>query len=256
MENKILIVCAGDKSKFYVALTILKFLINKNKNKDKYVVVVLDKNKKILSFLKAKKIKFIANNFKFFFENVEKNQFDWLLNIWGPKIYKENFLKKFKSNLNLHPSYLPYARGKDPYFWSIYYQYPIGVSIHKMDSKIDHGKIFLRKKINLKFPFTAGEVFNRTLKSVRNEFIKNWDKIRNKRIKPKKIKLKNKLVHKRVDLIKRNFVDLNLSKNNIIRKFVLSCLGQDFSFLKMQIRLNKNIYDLKLNLNKTKKKIW
>ena len=165
-------------------------------------------------------------------------------------------LFQYHNNLNLHPSYLPYARGKDPYFWSIYYQYPIGVSIHEMDSKIDHGKIFLRKKINLKFPFTAGEVFNKSLKSVRNEFIKNWNKIRNKRIKPKKIKLKNKLVHKRAHLIKSNFVDLNLSKNNILRKFVLSCLGQDFSFLKMQIRLNKNIYDLKLNLNKTKKKIW
>ena len=142
MKNKILVVCAGDKSKFYVALTILKFLINKNKNKDEYVVVILDKNKKIISFLKSKKINFVTNNYNNFFENIEKNQFDWLLNIWGPKIYKESFLKKFKNNLNLHPSYLPYARGKDPYFWSVYYQYPIGVSIHEMDSKIDHGKIF------------------------------------------------------------------------------------------------------------------
>ena len=63
-------------------------------------------------------------------------------------------------------------------------------------------------------------------------------------------------MHKRADLIKNNFVDLNLSKNNVIRKFVLSCLGQDFSFLKMQIKLNKKNYDLKLNLKKAKKKIW
>ena len=55
MKNKILVVCAGDKSKSYVALTILKFLINKNKYNDKYVVVILDKNKKIISFLKSKK---------------------------------------------------------------------------------------------------------------------------------------------------------------------------------------------------------
>ena len=91
MKNKILVVCAGDKSKFYVALTILKFLINKNKNKDEYVVVILDKNKKIISFLKSKKINFVTNNYNNFFKNIEKNQFDWLLNIWGPKIYQENF---------------------------------------------------------------------------------------------------------------------------------------------------------------------
>ena len=95
-KNKILVVCAGDKSKFYVALTILKFLINKNKNKDEYVVVILDKNKKIISFLKSKKINFVTNNYNNFFENIEKNQFDWLLNIWGPKIYKESFLKNLK----------------------------------------------------------------------------------------------------------------------------------------------------------------
>ena len=76
MKNKILVVCAGDKSKF-TALTILKFLINKNKNKDEYVVVILDKNKKIISFLKSKKINFVTNNYNNFFENIEKNQFDY-----------------------------------------------------------------------------------------------------------------------------------------------------------------------------------
>ena len=37
----------------------------------------------------------------------------------GTDHLQEKNLKKFKNNLNLHPSFLPYAKGKDPYVWTI-----------------------------------------------------------------------------------------------------------------------------------------
>ena len=125
-----------------------------------------------------------------------------------------------------------------------------------MDEKIDNGKIYLRKKYELKFPIKASEVFSLTLKKCRDEFIKNWLKIRNKKIRLKKLNFKNKLIHKRADLIKNNFLDLDNNKNIDLRKFVLNCLGQDFDFLKFQIKMNKKIYDCKLNLNVNVKKKW
>ena len=41
--------------------------------------------------------------------------------------------------MNLHPSYLPYNRGKDPYVWSILNEKPFGTTIHEMNEKIDDG---------------------------------------------------------------------------------------------------------------------
>ena len=134
---KILIICAADRSKHFIALNIIKYL---SKLKlDKLNVYVLDRNKNIISFLKKNDINHIKNN-KNFFNFIKKNEYDWLLNIWGYKIFKKNFLSKFKQNLNLHPSFLPYNKGSDPYYFSLINQTPIGITIHEMDEKIDNGK--------------------------------------------------------------------------------------------------------------------
>ena len=103
--------------------------------------------KNVTNFLKKKKIKFIKKDIKNFLNNMQVDSYDWLLNIWSPLIYKIKILKKIKKNLNLHPSYLPFAKGKDPYVWSVEKQFPIGVTIHEMNNKIDYGKVFVQKKI-------------------------------------------------------------------------------------------------------------
>ena len=251
---KILIICAGDRSKNFIALNAIK---NIHKTKlDNLTVCVLDKNKYILNFLKKRKINFVTKNISKFFEEVSKNQFDWLLNIWGYKILKQEFLKKFEFNLNLHPSYLPYNRGRDPYYFSIINNTPVGVCIHRMDKTIDGGKYYLRKKINIRFPVTAGEIFNKSLKEIKSLFIKNWIKIRCKEIKLKKFNQKNKSINKRKTLIEKNFLDLDNKKNKKEKSFLLNCLAQDFDFLKQQVKLNGKIYNCKINLKRAKKKKW
>ena len=189
-------------------------------------------------------------------ENVPKNHFDWLLNIWGYKILKRTFLEKFKYNLNLHPSYLPFNRGRDPYYFSIINKTPIGICIHRMDKTIDGGKYFLRKKINMKFPFTAGEIFNISLKEIKILFIKNWKKIRNKKIKLKNFSENIKVINRRKKLVEKNFLDLDKKNNKKERNFLLNCLAQDFDFLKQQVKLNGKIYNCKIDIQKTKKKKW
>ena len=119
--------------------------------KDNITIYVLDNNKEIINFAKKNKIKLINRNFDSFTNDVKKNQFDWLLNIWGYKILKKDFINKFKNNLNLHPSYLPYNRGRDPYYFSIIDNTPVGVCIHRMDETIDGGEYFLKKKFLLIF---------------------------------------------------------------------------------------------------------
>ena len=254
---KYLIICGGDRSKFNVALSILKFFEKEhNKVLDNIFVCVVDADKDICNFLKKKKIKYISKNIKKFLYNLKPYTFEWLLNIWSPMIYKKTILKKFKNNLNLHPSYLPYAKGKDPYVWSVEKQYPIGVTIHEMNEKIDSGKIFVQKKILLNFPFTGGDVFNKCLKECINLFKNSWQKIRKNKIKKKRIKKNRLKTFKRADLINNNLLDLDKKKNSIIKKFLYKTLSQDFEFNKLQLKINNRIYDSSIFLKRANKKIW
>ena len=250
---KILIICAADRSKHLIALNIIKHLLKLKL--DKLNVYVLDRNKDIISFLKKNGINHIRNS-KNFFNSVKKNEYDWLLNIWGYKIFRKNFLSKFKKNLNLHPSFLPYNKGRDPYYFSLLNQTPIGITIHEMDEKIDNGKYFVRERFNFDFPYTAGDIFDISLKNIKSLFIKNWMRIRNGKIKLKKFPEKVYKTNKRVELVNKNFLNLDDKKNKKIKIFLLNCLGQDFPFLKQQIKIFNKIYDCKIILKNNKKKKW
>ena len=58
-KNNILVICGSDNSKFNVSYDIIKYL---SKLKiDNYYFLVVDKNKKILNFLKKKKKKYYFN---------------------------------------------------------------------------------------------------------------------------------------------------------------------------------------------------
>lgn len=249
----LLIICAGDRSDNSIALSCIKY-IDKFKQ-DNLTLCVLDNNKEIIKFANKRKIKFINKNFNQYFDRIIKNQFDWLLNIWGYKILKKNFLIKFRNNLNMHPSYLPFNRGRDPYYFSIINKTPIGVCIHKMDQTVDGGKFYVRKKINIDFPMTAGEIFNQSLFEIKKVFLKNWIKIRNNKIKLKSFKSISK-VNKRKIFIKNNFINLDDKKNKREKNFVLNCLAQDFSFLKQQVKLYGKIYNCKIFLTPSIKKKW
>ncbi len=249
----LLIICAGDRSDNSIALSCIKY-IDKFKQ-DNLTLCVLDNNKEIIKFANKRKIKFINKNFNQYFDRIIKNQFDWLLNIWGYKILKKNFLIKFRNNLNMHPSYLPFNRGRDPYYFSIINKTPIGVCIHKMDQTVDGGKFYVRKKININFPMTAGEIFNQSLFEIKKVFLKNWIKIRNNKIKLKSFKSISK-VNKRKIFIKNNFIILDDKKNKREKNFVLNCLAQDFSFLKQQVKLYGKIYNCKIFLTPSIKKKW
>jgi methionyl-tRNA formyltransferase len=70
--------------------------------------------------------------------------------LWWPKLIGLKLLSAPKFGfVNLHPSLLPFGRGKNPNFWAITESEPFGVSIHKVDEGIDHGSIIAQKHIEL-----------------------------------------------------------------------------------------------------------
>ena len=248
--KNILVICYSERSKKKIVFNLIKYL--SLQKKDVYHFLVLDKNKKIILFLKKNKKKIIKDNFKLFEKKLNKYEFDWLLNLWSPLIFKKDFLNKFKSNLNLHPSYLPYNRGKDPYVWSILNEKPFGTTIHEMNEKIDDGNYYVRKKFKLKFPLKGFDLYEKSLIETKKLFIQNWLKIKNKKIKPKSYEKKTKL-NVRENLKKINLINLNDKKNIEIKRFILRVLSQNFPTFKQQVKFKSKIFDIEVILKKNKK---
>ena len=70
--------------------------------------------------------------------------------ISGARILKNNIIQSVKYGiLNFHPGLLPKIRGLDSILWSIYKSYPIGVTAHLINEKIDLGHLVCQKAINI-----------------------------------------------------------------------------------------------------------
>lgn len=100
----------------------------------------------------------------------------YLLLLWWPFILKKNSINLFNHVLNVHPSLLPFGKGKYGYFWSIINSEPFGVTIHLVDEGIDSGKILAQKVISVESTDTAGDLYEKGVKNciiLFNEVIEN-----------------------------------------------------------------------------------
>ena len=70
---------------------------------------------------------------------------DLLISFGYRHIIDEEILKRKNNILNLHISYLPFNKGAHPNFWSFAENTPSGVTIHKINKKIDSGNIIYQK---------------------------------------------------------------------------------------------------------------
>jgi methionyl-tRNA formyltransferase len=124
------------------SLNISVILINKRKLLKSYFksinvdILYLNKfsEKKILSFLKKKKIRFITINLN--------------------NILSSNFFKKFKGKIfSVHGGILPKYKGRFMLKWMLVDKLKkIGSSLILVDKKIDSGKIFKTIKFKVKYP--------------------------------------------------------------------------------------------------------
>ena len=134
---------------------IKKIFIKKKIKVDNFVIIPIKKQFRG----KNKNIKIIKNRFDlkdFYKYLINSNDKILIISIFWNYLIPNKILEKKNCKLyNLHPSYLPYDKGKSPYLFNIINNNPKGVSIHQISKKIDSGKIFFRKKIQTK-PFING----------------------------------------------------------------------------------------------------
>jgi folate-dependent phosphoribosylglycinamide formyltransferase PurN len=208
--------------------------------------------KEIKFFFKKRKIKFAR-----FSKEVKKRilkhknaEFAWLLNLWGGEVFSSEILKKFRNSVNVHPSFLPFGRGRDPIVWGLIREEPLGFAFHKISKKIDSGKIYFRKQIDTEFPDTGAIAYKKVIRKIPKEFAEFWKKIKNKKtlevISTKKVSSR---INKRSDLL--NAQTINLNKKCPDKTTILKLLAFDFSDkFSLQIRCNSHLYSARLKIKK------
>lgn len=131
---------------------------------------------------------------------------------WWPYILREDLLKIPRMGcLNLHPSYLPYNRGKDPNFWSIVEDVPFGVSLHFVDTGIDSGDIAFQSVIEKSWEDTGKSLYEKALKEIVKLFVNNFPQIKRGKIPRKPQEPSRASFHRRSELNPASMIDLDRS---------------------------------------------
>ena len=140
----------------------LKSLIRFSKKKGSLIEIILvisnNPAAKGLGYAKRSKIKNFGLKYisKSSFENsalklLKKNNVDILCLAGFMKILSEKFIKNFsKPILNIHPSILPKYKGLNTHERAIKNKDKFtGATVHKVNDKLDSGKIILQKKVRI-----------------------------------------------------------------------------------------------------------
>jgi methionyl-tRNA formyltransferase len=86
---------------------------------------------------------------------------------WWPFVLKSDILDLGqKYTVNMHPSLLPHGRGKDPNFWCIVEQRPIGVTLHHVSQAIDAGDIAFQSTLNATWEDTGETIYVRSQRAL------------------------------------------------------------------------------------------
>jgi len=94
-------------------------------------------------------------------------------------ILKAELLNIFERGcVNLHPAYLPYNRGAYPNVWSLIDETPAGVTLHRIDEKIDTGDILARRRVEKRITDTGRSLYRRLEQASLDLFKDAWPALR------------------------------------------------------------------------------
>ncbi|MDG2252936.1 MAG: formyltransferase family protein [Methylophilaceae bacterium] len=213
----------------WIGMNCLDVLFSKF-NEDEYTFVVSNPNAdEIISKIENYNHKYMLLNDSTIsrIESMNENHFDWLLNLWGGYIFNENLLSRVNNTLNIHPSFLPYGKGRDPVVWAIRFGHPAGVTLHEITAGVDEGPIFYQEEIEYSFPITGKQLYSKVVKRCWESFNEQWPNIRATRLIPKPQNTAKKYkTFRRVDLDSDNFINLN--EDSLHKELFLKILAHDF----------------------------
>jgi methionyl-tRNA formyltransferase len=113
-----------------------------------------------------------------FVEEIRSHSLDLMMLAWWPDIIKKPAIDSVKIGwINMHPSLLPYNRGKHPYYWAINDGTPFGVTLHFIDERTDTGPILFQREIPVGINDTGESLYNKGLKEILDLFKESYGKI-------------------------------------------------------------------------------
>ncbi len=194
---------------------VLKFLKKKNENIVGIAVHTKkyqNNNIKILNLIKKTKIfKFGRTISKKQLAKIKTLEPDVILVVYWRFLLSKEIIKIAKFGaINFHMGYLPFNRGANPNVWPLIENTPAGCTIHKINEKIDSGFLIAQKKVNHYITDTAKTLYLRILKNFQILLKEEWDKIKKKKFKGKKMNIKKGTIHFRKQF--KSLSRINLSK--------------------------------------------
>lgn len=111
-------------------------------------------------------------------EIVNEREPDLLLSAGYRHIIPQEILDSADIALNLHNSYLPYARGANANVWNIIEEGPVGVTIHEMVEKVDAGPIIAQRRVPVYPDDTGKTVYTRLIDATVGLLEQKWQSIR------------------------------------------------------------------------------
>ena len=152
---------------------------------------------------------------------------------------------------NIHKSLLPMNKGANPVFWTILLNKKAGISIHRMNSKIDSGDIVMQKKINYIISDTAKSLYEK-LEIHQFLLFKNfWNKIKKGEIRKIKTFFKPSF-HKKKEF--RELISLKKINKKKFFNFINFLRASTFPpFQNIVLRENNQNYRVEINIKKIKK---
>jgi phosphoribosylglycinamide formyltransferase-1 len=93
-------------------------------------------------------------------EQIDKIKSGSILIVAGSGILDDKLVENHLI-INSHPGYLPMVRGLDAAKWAIYFDLPLGATVHRLTNQVDSGPIFLREEISIESKDTLHSIFNK-----------------------------------------------------------------------------------------------
>jgi methionyl-tRNA formyltransferase len=129
---------------------------------------------------------------------------------WWPFVLKPDVLDLGqKYTLNMHPSLLPHGRGKDPNFWCLVEQRPIGVTLHHVSPAVDAGDIAFQRALPASWEDTGETVYARSQQALVALFKDVLPRLSSLDIPRIKQRLEDGSYHKRDELDPASAIDLD-----------------------------------------------
>lgn len=111
-------------------------------------------------------------------ERLRAQRCDYFILGWWPRIIQKQLISAaIEGVINLHPSLLPYNRGKNYNFWTIIEDSPFGVSLHFVDEGIDTGDVIAQALIPKSWEDTGESLYLRAREEIITLFKRTYPKI-------------------------------------------------------------------------------